>query len=78
MLFELMKDGVQDFQADEDEDGRCGGEDVHATSAGQTDGGSDPETGSGGETTDHIFALMEDDGACTDETDTGDHLGSYT
>ena len=68
---------VQDLETDKDEDGGCGGEDVHASSAGQADGGGDPETGGGSETADHVLALMEDDGACTDETDTRDDLGGH-
>ena len=68
VLLEMMEDGIEDLETDKDEDGGGGGEDVHATSAGQTDGGGHPETGGGGETTDHVLTLMEDDGACTDET----------
>ena len=51
---------------------------MHASSAGQTDGGGDPETGGGGQTEDGILVLLEDDGACTNETDTGYDLGGHT
>lgn len=78
MLFELMKDGVQDFQADEDEEGGCGGKDIKTASASQTDGRRDPKAGGGGQSAYHILALMEDDGAGTDETDARYDLGSYT
>ena len=77
MLFELMKDGVQDFKADEDEEGGCDGEDIQTTSASQTDGRCHPETGGGGETANHVLALMEDDGAGADETDARYDLGRY-
>ena len=78
VLVELVEDDSEGFEADEDEEGGGSGEDIHATSAGQTDGGGDPETGSGGKTTDCILVLLENDGACTDETDTGYDLGCHT
>ena len=73
-----MKDDPEGFETDEDEEGGSGGKDIHTASAGQTDGGGDPETGGGGQTADGILVLLEDNGACTDETDTGYHLGGHT
>ena len=75
---ELVENDPEGFEAEEDEEGGGGSEDIHATSAGQADGGSDPEAGSGGKTTDGILVLLENDGACTDETDTGYDLGCNT
>ena len=78
MFVEFVQDKVEGLQSYEDEEGGCGSEDVHASSAGQTDGRCDPETGGGGESAYHILAFVEDDGSCTDETDTGNDLGSDT
>ena len=74
LLVELLEDDPEGFEANEDEDGRKGGQDVESASTGQTDGGGDPETGGGGESADGILVLLEDNGACTDETDAGDDL----
>ena len=78
MLVEFFEEIIEGFQANEDEEGRCGSEDVQTSSAGQTDGGCDPEASGSGQTAHHILALVEDDGSCTDETDTGHYLSSYT
>ena len=62
MLVEFVQDKVEGLQSYEDEEGGCGSEDVHASSAGQTDGRCDPETGGCGESAYHILAFVEDDG----------------
>ena len=78
MLVEFLEEIVKGFEADEDEEGGCGGKDIKTASASQTDGRRDPKAGSGGQSAYHILALMEDDGAGTDETDARYDLGSYT
>ena len=69
-----MKDEVERFEPGKHQDGGSTGKDIHAASTGKTNGGCDPHTSSGGKSTNHILALMEDDGARTDETDTRDDL----
>ena len=77
MLVEFLEEVVEGFESYEYEEGGSCREDVESTSAGQTDGRCHPETGGCGQSANHILALMEDDGACADETDARYHLSGH-
>ena len=78
MLVELAEEVVEGLKAEKDEESAGGGQDIHADTTGQTDGGYDPQTCGSGETADHVLLLTEDDGTSTNETDAAYDLGSDT
>ena len=78
MLVEFFEEVVKGFQSYQNKEGGGGSEDVHSSSACQTDGRCDPKAGGSGQAAYHILTFMEDNGTCTDETNTRLFLSGHT
>ena len=78
MLVKLVKDEVEGLQTDKHQESSSRSKNVHSSSACQSDGCRNPQTGCRSQSAHGILILLEDNSACTDETDTRDHLGSNT
>ena len=78
MLVEPMEEVVEGLHAHKYQQRADTGKDIHASATSQANGSSHPKASSCGQATDYILVLTEDDSTRTNETDTADHLSSYT
>ena len=78
MLVEPMKEIVEGLHAHKYQQRADNGKDIHASTTCQANGCCHPKTSSSSQATDYILVLTEDDSTRTNETDTADHLSSYT